>query len=143
MLAVQYLCRCFSFRHHAFYVCMNTCISQLQLSNATTQETFPPPLYLHKHHAGRAPPSLTFPSHLPHPLIHLPPLCSVSPSHNPPCAIITRSTSPLQLPWQQQCWAQVPVLPASATDHYHLLHQNKVNQSFLHDLWTPRGRLCG
>lgn len=80
---------------------------------------------------------------IPHPLIHLPPLRSVSPSHNPPFAIITRSTSSLQLPWQQQCWAQIPMLPASATDQYHLLSQYKVTQSFSNDLWTTRGRIWG
>lgn len=85
-----------------------------QASHDLTQKTFPPPLYLHRLHAGGAPPSLTLPSRLSHPLIHLPPLCSVSlppTTHHLRRPIITRSTSPLQLPWQQLCWAQVPVSP--------------------------------
>ena len=75
--------------------------------------------------------SLSYPSS--HPLIHLPPLCSTS---LPPTTnhllrpIITRSTSPLQLPWQQLCWAQVPDLARghrSAADH-HTLPQDKPNK---------------
>lgn len=50
----------------------------------------------------------------PHTLIHLPPPCTppLPPTtHHLLHLIITPSTSPLLLPWQQQCWAQVPVLP--------------------------------
>lgn len=101
------------------------------------EETFPPPPYLHWHYADGAPPLLTLPSHLSHPLIHLLPLCSVSlppTTHHLLRPIITRSTSPLQLPWQQLCWAQVPVspvvtgLPLTTIIYW---TKNKLNQLFL------------
>lgn len=103
-----------SHRHRAFNVCAYVCVytPQLHLSNTCdpTEVTFPPPPFTFlRRRAGGALHSLSL---SPHPLIHLPPLCSVS---LPPTAhrllrpIITQSTSSLQLPWQQLCWAQVPI----------------------------------
>lgn len=84
----------------------------------------------------------------PPPLIHLPPLCSVSPSHtlqftpsnynsiNQSFAV-TMATATLGTGPCVACGHQ------PATDHHHLLHQNKVNLSSLNGLQEPRGRLCG
>lgn len=72
-----------------------------------SSSSFPLPLCVHMQRDASHPIS-------PHTLIHLPPPCTPS---LPPTAhhllhlIITPSTSPLLLPWQQQCWAQVPVSP--------------------------------
>lgn len=60
--------------------------------------------------------------------------------------IITPSTSPLLLPWQQQCWAQVPMspvvtsLPLTITIHY--IKIKSANHFFLHGWQTVRGRVC-
>lgn len=103
---------------------------------------------------GGAPPSLTLPSHLSHPLIHLPPLCSVSlppTTHHLLRPIITRSTSPLQLPWQQLCWAQVPMSPAvtslpltinifcikiKLTDHFSMWFMDMQIDGFAGEFWS-------
>ncbi len=105
------------------------------------QETFPPPLYLREHHAGGAPPSLTLPSRLSHPLIHLPPLCCVSPSHSPPFApsnynsihqsfAVTMATAMLCTGRHVVCGH------LSATGYHRLLHKIKLTNQFC---ITPRG----
>lgn len=139
---------------HAFNVCMYACLCLLPIKSVKmprdlTQETFPPPLNLRRCCAGGAPPSLTLPSHLSHPLIHLPPLCSVSlppTTHHLLRPIITRSTSPFAVTMATAMLGTGPRVAhghQSVTDHHHLLHQNKLNQSFLHGLLTPRGStLC-
>lgn len=116
------------------YACLYLPITSVKCHvTAHKKETFPPPLYLHWHCAGGAPPRSLL-SHLSHPLIHLPPLCSVSlppTAHYLLCPIITRSTSPLQLPWQQLCWVpRVAGGHKSATDRHHLMHPNKVQQDY-------------
>lgn len=106
-----------------------------------TQETFPPPLYLHWHHAGGALPSLTLPSHLSHPLIHLPPLCAVSlpptTHHFAPSNYnsihqsfaVTMATAMLGTgPCVARGHQSATRGHQSATDHHHLLHQHKVNK---------------
>lgn len=107
-----------SYRHHAFnvhmYACVNPPITSVKYPVTSHKKLFLPPLYLHWHYADGAPPSLTHQSLLSQPLIHLPPLCSRSlppTTHHLLHPIITRSTSLLQLPWQQLCWAQVPMSP--------------------------------
>lgn len=117
-----------SYRHHAFsvrmYACLYpptpnyTCQTPRDLAQEETFFFLYLPLFIiptlapcRRNAAFR---SLSHPiSHIP--LIHLPPLCSVSlppTPHHLLRPIITRSTGPLQLPWQQLCWAQVPVSPA-------------------------------
>lgn len=145
VLAVQYLCRCSAaficclFSQTSCFSCAYVCMSLppnyiCQTPRDITWKTFPPPpsppprLYLHWHCAGGAPPSLLLP---------IPSLSSLNSSSTPVLClslpqptillrpIITRSTSLLQLPWQQLCWAQVLHVARghhSTTDHHHLLH---------------------
>lgn len=105
-------------RHHAFNVRMYACLYP-PITSVKRHVTSHKKLFLLLFtYAGTAQAerrlrSLSHPI-LSHPLIHLPPLCSVSlppTTHHLLRPIITRSTSPLQLPWQQLCWAQVPVSP--------------------------------
>lgn len=132
-----------SYRHHAFNVRMHACIypPKLNLSNATWpcwknfSSSSSPTLALCRRSAAFA--------HSPIPSLSslnsssTPVLC-VSPSHNPPFAPSNYNSIHQSFAVTMATTMMLGTGPRvarghrSATDHHHLLDQNKLNQSFLH-----------